>query len=93
MCMTNNTLSEWGLAVVLFAGIFHVYRLYPRPEVDIGLRTLLGWLPPHLAFFPHHPVSNMVFQSDKQHPWPEVRPYDKQGVAVPGTKRPGQSGT
>ncbi|KAJ2916843.1 hypothetical protein MD484_g3554, partial [Candolleomyces efflorescens] len=33
----------------------------------------------------------MVFQSDKQHPWPEVRPYDKQGVAVPGTKRPGQS--
>ncbi|TEB35960.1 long-chain-fatty-acid-CoA ligase [Coprinellus micaceus] len=34
----------------------------------------------------------MVLNDSKTHAWPAVKPYDKQGVPVPGTKRPGQSG-
>lgn len=34
----------------------------------------------------------MPLIADKIVPWPQVKPYDKQSVPVPGTKRPGQSG-
>lgn len=33
----------------------------------------------------------MPLIADKIVPWPQVKPYDKQSVPVPGTKRPGQS--
>ncbi|TFK29789.1 long-chain-fatty-acid-CoA ligase [Coprinopsis marcescibilis] len=33
----------------------------------------------------------MVLNTERIIPWPTVKPYDKQGVAVAGTKRPGQS--
>jgi hypothetical protein len=51
------------------------------------------------------PFSNIIYQSlsakytvmgltpEKAVPYPEVIPYDKQSVPVPGTKRPGQTGT
>ena len=35
----------------------------------------------------------MPLSTDKIVPWPAVLPYDKQAVPVPGTKRPGQTGT
>jgi hypothetical protein len=34
----------------------------------------------------------MPLVNEKIVPWPAVKPYDKQAVTVPGTKRPGQTG-
>ena len=34
----------------------------------------------------------MPLVNEKVVPWPAVKPYDKQAVTVPGTKRPGQTG-
>lgn len=35
----------------------------------------------------------MPLVTDKIVPYPPVLPFDKQSVPVPGTKRPGQTGT
>ena len=35
----------------------------------------------------------MVLNAEKTIPLPPVIPYDKQSVEVPGTRRPGQTGT
>ena len=47
----------------------------------------------NLALLLSYTSHQMPLVNDNIVPWPAVKPYDKQAVPVPGTKRPGQTGT
>jgi hypothetical protein len=57
----------------------------------ISLISRADHLNPHRDT-PYHLHSIMPLTVERAVPYPAIIPYDKQSVAVPGTKRPGQTG-